>query len=176
MAGTYTPGQMFDHELNQKKGWPSQYAIDYSAPYAEGQEGVKAGMVVSLNADGKFERGLTSDGAVAIFALQNQSDFDVRSAIGNTAGGNGSGLVALGAYELQSTEFVETSYAPNTPLTVHMGAPDDPDNGKLEPGTLYDDPIVGVVSSGQEDSEHHKDIQFLGFWPTWLPPTPNNGD
>lgn len=169
MPGTNVPGQMFDHELNVKKGWPSPYAVDYAAEYADGETGVKAGMVITLDANGKFVRGMVSTGAMAIFALQNQSDFDVLSDLGNISGGVGSGLVAEGAYELQTTEFVADDYSPNDPLTVESVGDDD---GKLKKGTLYTDPIVGVVSTGQTDSEHNASIKFLAFWPVWLPPTP----
>jgi 2-methylaconitate cis-trans-isomerase PrpF len=124
-------------------------------------------MVVSLDANGHFVRGLDVDYAMAIFLLQNQSDFDVTSDVGNMSGGVGSGLVAAGAYELQSTEFVTDNYSPNDTLTVEnaVGA----DQGKLKKGTPYVDPIVGVVSSGQTDSEHSPTIKFLAFWPVWLP-------
>lgn len=168
MPGTNVPRQMYDHELNVKKGWPSPYAVDYSAEYADGETGVQAGMVVSLDSDGKFIRGLSS-GAMAIFALQNQSDFDVQSDLGNISGGVGSGLVAAGAYELQTTEFVADTYAPNDPLTVESVGDDD---GKLKKGTLYTDDIVGIVSAGQSASEHNANIAFLAFWPVYLPPTP----
>jgi hypothetical protein len=172
MPGTNVPSQMFDVELNQKKGWPSPYAVDYAAEYASGESGVKAGMVVSLDANGAFVRGLASDGAVAIFVLQSMADLDVLSDIGNVSGGVGSGLVALGAYELQTTEFVAGNYAPNDPLTVDDGSVVPANEGKLTLGVLYTDPIVGVVSAGQTDSEHSADIKFLAFWPVWLPPTP----
>jgi hypothetical protein len=170
MPGTNVPGQMYDHELNVKKGWPSPYAVDYAAPYADGESGVNAGMVVSLDANGEFVRGLASTGAMAIFVLQNMSDFDVLSDVGNISGGVGSGLVAEGAYELQTTEFITGDYNPNDPLTVEGVVADD--IGKLKVGTLYTDPIVGVVSAGQSDSEHNANIKFLAFWPVWLPPTP----
>jgi hypothetical protein len=160
---------MFDFELNQKKGWPSPYAVDYSAAYKTGETGVKAGMVISLDANGEFIRGMSS-GAVAIFALQNQSDFDVASDVGNVAGGVGSGLVALGAYELQTTEFVADNYSPNDPLTVESAGAD---KGKLKKASaLYAEDVVGVVSTGQTDSEHNATIKLLAFWPVWLPATP----
>lgn len=169
MPGTNTPAQMYDHELNVKKGWPSPYAVDYSAEYADGETGVQAGMVVSLDANGKFVRGLSA-GAMAIFALQNQADFDVTSDVGNISGGVGSGLVAAGAYELQSTEFVTDNYAPNDPLTVEAAAGDD--EGKLKKATgLYAEDVVGIVSAGQTDSEHNANIKFLAFWPVYLPAT-----
>lgn len=170
MPGTNVPAQMFDFELNQKKGWPSPYAVDYSAEYAAGVTGVTAGMVISLDANGAFVRGLSRDQAMAIFALQNMADFDVLSDVGNVSGGTGSGLVACGAYELQTTEFVAGVYAPGDPLTVHAAA--DADEGKLEVGTEYAVPIVGVVSAGVTTSEHDATIDLLAFWPVYLPPTP----
>ncbi len=171
MPGTFVPGQMFDFELNQKKGWPSPYAVDYSAEYADGVTGAKAGSVVSLDANGKLVRGLSDDGAMALFLLQNQSDFDVQSDVGNISGGVGSGLVACGAFELQTTEFVTDTYAPNDRLTVENSG-GSADYGKLKKGTEYTDPILGVVSSGQSDSEHNAALKLLSLWPVWLPPTP----
>jgi len=159
---------MYDFELNQKKGWPSPTAVDYSAPYADGVSGVRAGMVCSLDANGNFQIGVAGN-AMAIFILQNQADFDVLSDRGNVSGGVASGLVAAGAYELQTTEFVDGNYAPNDPLTVEtVGA----DAGKLKVGTPYTDPIVGVVSAGVTTSEHDASIDLLAFWPVYLPPTP----
>jgi len=171
MPGTNVPPQMFDFELNQKKGWPSPYAVDYSAAYKAGESGVKAGMVVSLDANGELVRGMSGDDAMAIFVLQNQTDFDVLSDLGNVSGGVGSGLVACGAYELQTTEFVTDAYVPNDLLTVDDGGVTPANKGKLKKGTKYSDPIVGVVSAGQTDSEHNATIKLLAFWPVYLPPT-----
>ena len=171
MPGTFSPAQMFDFELNQKKGWPSPYAVDYSAAYATGVTGAAAGSVISLDSSGNLVRGLSEDGAMAIFLLQNQSDYDVRSDVGNISGGVGSGLVACGAYELQTTEFVTATYAPNDRLTVENSEVSD-DYGKLTAGVEYTDPIVWIVSSGQADSEHDASIALLSFWPVWLPPVP----
>jgi hypothetical protein len=164
MAGTFEPAQMFDHELNPLKGWPSPYAVDFEAEYADGVTGVYAGMGCSLDANGNLVKGMSA-GAMCIFIFQNRSDFDVLSDVGNIAGGVGSGLVACGAYELQSTEFDADTYAPNDALRV--GA-----DGLLEKGTVYTDEIVGVVSRGQSDSEHDATIKLLAFWPVWLPAVP----
>jgi len=165
MPGTFTPNQMYTNELNPRKGWPSPYAVDYAAAYATGVTGITAGMCCSLDANGAFVAGV-GDHDMGIFIFQNQSDFDVRSDVGNIAGGIGSGLVACGAYELQTTAFVPGVYAPNDPLTsTQVGA----NAGLLSVGTPYTDPIVGVVSSGQSDSEHDATIKFLAFWPVYLP-------
>ena len=164
MPGTFTPGQMFDHELNPVKGWPSPYAVDYAAEYADGVTAVAAGMCCSLDANGKFVLG-TGTSAMPVFIFQNQSDFDVRSDVGNIAGGVASGLVGVGAYELQTTEFDADTYAPNDPLRSGV-------DGKLEKGTLYTDDIVGIVSAGQTASEHDATIALLAFWPVFIPATP----
>lgn len=173
MPGTFTPSQMYDHELNPVKGWPSPYAVDYSAEFATGQTTYAfAGRVVSLDANGEFNIGLTSTHAMPIFLFQNYTDFDVRSDIGNISGEKGSGLVGAGAYELQTTEFVAGNYAPNALLTVDDGSGTAADVGKLTAGTIGTDLIVGVVSGGQTDSEHDADIALLAFWPVFIPPQP----
>ena len=165
MPGTFSPDQMYTHELNPRKGWPSPYAVDYAAAYATGVTSTPAGACCSLDANGDFRLGV-DDHDMAIFIFQNQTDFDVLSDVGNISGGIGSGLVACGAYELQTTEFVAGVYPPNTPLTAALtGA----NAGQLVEGTPYTDPIVGVVSSGQSDSEHDATITFLAFWPVYLP-------
>lgn len=170
MPGTFTPAQMFDHELNPRKGWPSPYAVDYAAEYADDETTYAfAGRVASLDSNGKFVVGLSATSAMAIFLFQNYTDFDVRSDVGNISGERGSGLVAIGAYELQTTEFVPDTYAPNDLLTVNDGGVTAANVGKLELGTLGVDAIVGVVSSGQSDSEHNADIKFLAFWPVYQP-------
>ena len=164
---------MFDHELNPRKGWPSPYAVDYAADYATGETTYAfAGRVASLDANGEFVLGMASTSAMAIFLFQNYTDFDVRSDVGNTSGEKGSGLVAIGAYELQSTEFVAGNYAPNDLLTVDDGGVTAADVGKLTAGTLGTDAIVGVVSSGQSNSEHDATVTMLAFWPVYCPPQP----
>ena len=40
MPGTYEPDQMYTHELNQKKGWPSPYAVDMHAAVKTGETGI----------------------------------------------------------------------------------------------------------------------------------------
>lgn len=168
MPGTNVPPQMFDFELNQKKGWPSPYAVDYSAPLKAGETGIRAGMAISLDSNGEIVRGLSAAGAMPIFALQNQADFDVLSDVGNVSGGNPSGLVACGAYELQTTEFVTDTYAPNDQLTVDDGGVTPANKGKLRKVSGAED-VVGIVSAGQTDSEHNATIKLLAFWPVYLP-------
>lgn len=173
MPGTFEPGQMFDHELNPIKGWPSPYAVDFEAEYDAAVVGAQAGMVMSLDSDGEMVRGLggAATNRMPIFLFQNQSDFDVRSDKGNVAGGVGSGLVAVGAYELQTTEFVADTYLPNDLLTAESVTPAD-DIGKLKKGTLGTHTIVGIVSRGQTESEHDATVGFLAFWPLYLPVYP----
>jgi len=165
MPGTNVPAQMFDHELNPVKGWPSPYAVDKAAEIASGVSGIKAGMVVSLDTAGKWERG-ASGADMPCFAFQNDTDFDVLSDRGNISGGNLMALVAIGAYELETTEFVGAGFAPNIPLTPENASGDD--QGKVKVTTLGSaDLIVGVCNRGPTSNEHGKEM--VRFWPVYLP-------
>jgi hypothetical protein len=165
MPGTNVPAQMFDHELNPLKGWPSPYAVDKAAEIGSGVTGIQAGMVISLNGSGKWKRGAAS-ADMPCFAFQNQSDFDVLSDVGNISGGVLMGLVAVGSYELESTEFAGTGFDFNIPLRARNTA--DADQGKLESTTLGSaDLIVGVCSRAPAANENGK--QVVRFWPVYLP-------
>lgn len=164
------PAQMFDHELNPVKGWPSPYAVDKSLDL-DGSKVALRGMVLSINNNGKFVVGLYC-GAMPIFALNSSGDFDVRGDDGNLVGGASgaahmSGLVAVGGLEVESTEFDATAtYLPNTMLTA--GAPDTANAGVILPGAVYADTICGVVSEGTLINEFKKTV--LRFWPWFIPP------
>ncbi len=163
MPGTITPPQMFDHELNPVKGWPSPYGLDKSGPFASDAEqaAIKAGMVVQLDATGKFTRGC-ANGAMPIFAFPNGLDFDVASDKGNISGGNLVGLVATGGYELETTEISGAGFAPNVPLTP------DATTGLVKATTIGSaDMVVGVCSGETFTNEFKK--TFLRFWPVYMP-------
>lgn len=174
----YEPTQMYEHELNVVKGWPSPSAVDKHAVLADTEPAtvVLPGQVCSLNASGELELGLAV-GAMALFAFPSSADFDVRSDFGGWVGPstapNGSSnmlvLPAAGAYEMESTEFDdEQTYAPNDCLT--SPAPGVAGAGTITLGTAYTDTICGVVSDGVLTNEYR--IQTLRFWPMWLPPFP----
>lgn len=181
------------HELNPIKGWPSQTAVDFSAKLSANVtvDPVYAGRVGHLNSDGEIELGLPDDdlGAyMALFLFQNSDDPDVRNYGGNPAefagawvaaapSGNLMGLVAAGAYELETTEFdQDEEYAPNDALTspdeVTAEEVDINDAGLLMPGVVYTNHICGVVSRGVRRNCHGR--LTLSFWPVWLPRTPQN--
>jgi len=165
MPGTMTPGQMFDHELNPVKGWPSPYAIDYAAPVSSSEiNTIYAGMGCYLDANGEFRLG-SVDGAVTILMFQGQNDFDANSDIGNISGGVMSGLPCVASYEVWTTEFVAGNYLPNDYLTVVASG----DNiGKVTEGNAYINQICGIVSKGTFTNENQKSA--LQFWTYHLPP------
>lgn len=167
MPGTLTPAQMFDHELNPVKGWPSITALDKSAAIGDGVTGIAAGMCLSLNSSGKYQRGCPN-GSMPLFAFQNQNDFDVNSDLGNLSGGVLMTLVATGGYELETTEFLGVSYVPNAPLTCEQSV--TADIGKLKVTTIAHatDMIVGVVSDeGPITNDNAKNV--VRFWPVYMP-------
>lgn len=171
MPGTNTPAQMFDHTLDARKGWPSPYALDKTKEIASGETGIVSGMVVHIDpTTDKIKRGCPWNGswaAMPIFAFPSQTSFDVMSDVGNISGGNLVGLVGVGAYELESTEYMGTGFNPNIPLTVHNTA--DADHGKVKATTLNStDLIVAVVSDkGPLTTEYKK--TYVRYWPVYCP-------
>lgn len=161
MPGTNVPDQMYTNEFNAVKGFVDQHAVDKAAPVAAGVT-FRRGVALQLDPSGEFILGVAGN-AMAIFAMQGTEELDVGSDVGNMSGGIVSGLVAAGAYELETAQFDATSYPPNTPLRSGV-------DGKLEIGVPYTDPIVGVTSDGVITNEWGIDV--LRFWPVWLPPTP----
>jgi len=157
--------QMYEHELNPVKGWPSPYALDKSAAVADGETGILEGMAMSLDSNGELVKGLSAAGAVAILALQNLTDLDVSSTEGNVAGGNMSGLVCIGPYEIQTTEFKTTDvFAPNDLLTSDLTGGTTP--GEIRLATT-NETVLGVVSNGVDTNEYSIDV--LQFWTYYLP-------
>lgn len=188
---TVGPSLAFEHGLNAAKGWFQPAALDFSAKVSPNVTiAVHGGRVMHLNAAGEFETGISGT-KMAIFMLQNDYDFDVSNA-GTTPAGNfmhkaifpanvSSGLVATGAYELESTEFDTTpavAYAPNQLLTAATanttlatgGVLSNDRAGAAGGGGVvrqYVDAACGVVSRGQFKSEHN--VEMLAFWPIYLP-------
>ena len=167
------PSQMFDHRLNPLKGWPSPYALDKAKEVgtATEEQGIRAGMVIHIDAATQlFKRGLPGN-QMPIFAWNDYASFDTMggddgniSLQGNMKGL--SGMVATGAFELQTTEFVTgQTYSPNTALTVNNAAGDD--LGKVTPGNFYADVICGVVSDGQSTNANGSSV--VAFWSYFLP-------
>ena len=155
------PAQMFDHELNPVKGWPSPYAVDKAASPAEGVSW-NGGMVMHLNAAGALELGALGS-QMPIFMLQNSTDPDVHQDYGSITGGTGAGIVACGGYEVESTEFVGT-FAPNDLAT----SPTEGDNaGMLVPGDQCANNICLVVSDAVISNDNN--LEVLRGWTVWYP-------
>lgn len=178
----YQPGLMFEHGLDVPKGWFEPSALDKDAKLsADVAFTLPAGRVVHLNAAGEFEPGIGATD-MAIFALQASNDYDVSNP-GTTASGlfmhqaiaptgKMSGLVATGAYEIQSTEFDSSqTYAPGDLLTAPTGNTlgDANTAGVLTNAAVaqYDDPVCGVVANGAFKNAHG--VNVLDFWPVYLP-------
>lgn len=175
MPGTYSPAQMFDHELNVVKGWPSPYAVDKTKKVIDAdRDSIIAGRVVCIDpTEDKFKLGTYMDSTSAsmpCFAWPSSTDLDVRSDVGNISGGNLTALPASGAYEFETTEFMGTGFDPNIPLTVSNTA--DANKGKVLVTTLGAATlIVGIVSDkGVLTNENKK--SFVRFWPVYLPRRP----
>lgn len=176
------PRQMTANTLNALKGWPQMNSVDYHAELDSGIPGadlpVLAGAVVQLNATGNFILGVGTDSVMPLFLFNSSDDPDVSNDGGDAstdAGvfvpisptGQAMALVAVGAYELVSTAYVDAAYAPNDPLTADKSGGGNP--GLLQGGTMYTDMIVGLVSRGVVDNGYGKNA--LAFWPCPVFPT-----
>ena len=176
------PRQMTANTLNALKGWPQMNAVDYHAELDSGIPGadlpVLAGAVVQLNATGNFILGVGTDSVMPLFLFNSSAAPDVSNdggAASTDAGvfvpisptGQAMALVAVGAYELVSTAYVDAAYAPNDPLTADKSGGGNP--GLLQGGTMYTDMIVGLVSRGVVDNGYGKNA--LAFWPCPVFPT-----
>ena len=185
------PRQMTAQTLNALKGWPQMAAVDFHAEFdatnltALSLTRVPAGAVVHVSATtGKFILGAgdeSVDGALTkanavmpMFTFNASDDPDVSNDGGDPATekgvfipisptGQAMALVAVGAYELVSTNYVVASAAslvPNVPLTSpKTGA----NAGKLDVGVLYTDVVVGICSRGVVDNGYGTDA--VAFWP-----------
>jgi hypothetical protein len=180
------PTQMTAETLNALKGWPAPAALDYEATLdSTVTTRVPPGSVVHVNASGNYALGVTAAGnQMPLFTFQASDDPDVANAGGDAATEAGvwvainptgvmMALVATGAYELVSTNFVAANYVLNQMLTAAaVGAA----AGSLVGGTLGTDVIVGLVSrigtaaNGTIDNGYG--TSALAFWPVFLPVYP----
>jgi hypothetical protein len=178
-----TTRQMFDHTLDAIKGWFHMAALDFTAKLSSNVtvDVVYAGRCVHLNSSGEFELGCTGS-QMPIFLLQNSDDNDVSNSGGTRwypigPAGNITGLVAKGAYELETTEFDSANtYAPNEYLRCKSSSNSSTDGGLLtnasvsvlEDGGSNPTAIVGVVSRGVRKRQSDRN-NVLAFWPIYKP-------
>jgi len=181
MPGTNVPAQMFNHELNVVKGWPSPYAMDKVKGIDPAETLViLAGRVIFTTPNDLFAMGCpynTGDALapMPLFAWPSSSDFDVSSDVGNTNSGHMMGLPAIGPYEFETTEFKGGGFIPNAPLVSDFGGVVAADRGKVKVGSLNtaalavnEHLVLGVVSdAGPLVNSNRKDV--VRFWPVYLP-------
>lgn len=183
--------QMFAHTLDAVKGWFHMAALDFTAKLSDNVTiTAYAGRCVHLNNDGEFEMGVTGS-QMPIFLLQNSTDSDVANS-GDSNGnggalwypigpdGNLTGLVAKGAYELETTEFdTAQTYNPNDYLKADNTAATT--KGKLTnqgittlenstslSGSTNPTAVVGVVSRAKRKRQSDRNY-VLSFWPVYKP-------
>jgi hypothetical protein len=178
--------RMTSHTLDGLHGWPRMHAVQYRASFNPAHLAaisggvVFEGRVVSVNNNGQFELGISGT-RMPMFLLQDSDNPDVVNYGGDTMsepfawasvlppqGGRLSALVAIGAYELATTEFDKTrTYNINDLLTAAPGT------NIAVSGVLTNDvpnastPVCGVVSRPPYRNSHGQEV--LAFWPVYLP-------
>lgn len=188
------PQQMFDHCLNYLKGWFTPHCLDFDmlpSPSIDNTCLPYGGRVLHLDSTGKYRLGHKGI-AVPIFAHQGFLDYDVANPGGVATSPHGwgatsptgkqSGLVALGPFELVTTEFYQTdgvTYAPNdllkAPTEDQVTGADKSTAGKLYktkawPGgngsafTIGTDATCAQVSRGVMPRDYNHRVNSLAFW------------
>lgn len=184
MPGTRTDyGQVYDHVLNPLKGWSTglDLTLEKSLPIFDGLDNkVYRGCVMHIATGNTWKLGTHATGSltrtrVPGFAMANEDDPDVNPNLGNTAGGSLMGLVALGDFELESTEFdANGSYD----VGIYLKGDDGSGvaaAGELAPGTLGTHVIVGIISevgeqsNGSFEAEHGQTV--IRFFTYFVPET-----
>lgn len=188
-----SPRQVYTHKLDAIKGYYEMYAVDYQAPLSSNVTfaPVFAGRVVHLNSIQQFEMGCVGD-EMPMYLLKNSDNPDVGagnpggSPVNTTTGGwvpifpSGvmNALVAVGAYELESTEFDPAqTYLTNQPLRAQALNSDSVNGGlltnqgvvKAESSTPQSaTAIVGIVSRPPYQRQSDRP-NMIGFWPIYKP-------
>lgn len=191
----------FTHSLGGRKNWPGTSAVDAQGAVASTDTAYCiAGRAAHLNSSGQFEAGVKGF-QMPVFLTKSPSSFDVATDAHNSFGGsaiprgNLAGLVAIGGFELETTEFDgSTNYAPNAPLKAPDRAQtaDAAQCGKLYQTkgwtgggggalTPYTDTICGVASFGSsfvgKPAAAYANytgpyfVNLLAFWPVFIPGT-----
>ncbi len=188
------PSQMFEHELNPLKSWPSPHALDFAGKLDDAVtiDPLPAGRCVHVTDYEAVTYGPGTSGPIplfstgvnghqmGIFIFQGSGDFDVSNPGGTdwypvAPKGILNGLVATGAYELETTEYdTAQTYNPNDLLRARADDTNDADEvggGCLtnQTITLHTNAVVGVVSRGEYTNSHGKSV--LAFWPVYCPGT-----
>jgi len=185
------PSQMTEHVLRPLKGWFHMAALDKAAKLAAAVTlTAYSGRVVSLNASGEFEMGV-SGLKVGIYVFQGGNLASVSNPGVTTSGafmhqaiapiGVLSGLVSLAAYELETTEFEKV---PTAPYAVHQLLTAGTSNTVQATGGVlsndragaggsggvvrqYVDAACGIVTAVPANNEHGQSV--LKLWSLYLP-------
>lgn len=186
----YGPSQMFEHGIDPVRGFNTDLnhldcvgKLDADVTFT-----LPAGRVVHVSAIDSAGKPVFLPGAhntsPAIFLFQGSDHFDVDNP-GTSAGGIFghkaispagwmSGLVALGGFELEDTEYDSAQdYATGELLTAATAL--SPTNlsgvisnqGSSGAVEQFVDPVIGIVSTGVRTN--HNGVSVLGFWTAWLP-------
>ncbi len=196
------PNYYFQNAIDFLKGWPSPSAVDKTAALSSNVTGkALSGRCVHLNSSGQFELGAVGT-QMPIFLIPASTDYDVSNPapVGSLytwtallpAGVLG-GLVAVGSYELETTEYdTGSTFHCNDPLHSPVEA-EITGADKSQAGMLYNakkwtggssaaiaaytNNICGIVSGGNIHSDtpttgvrvNQLKANVLPFWPYFLP-------
>lgn len=135
---------MYTNLLNVTQGtFGSASQVDLVRPAAPATlSKLVSGRVVYINSSGQFQVGLAANALP--FLAKPAGGYEGRPATGNTYGNGILAIPVTAGYFVQTTEHL----AGNSPFAANMfltaSTADDANLGKVTPGDLYEDDILGI--------------------------------
>lgn len=174
--------RQYDHIAAIAHGAHPEYRLEFDAFVKDEDASRKIfqGSVVSLNADGQYVLGCGAGTGVnypvPCISLKNVFDPDVTAGVTGTTyrtttysaiGGKITAIPCTGGYEIETTEFVAGTYAPNDALVPATST----DAGKITAATAQpgaSEPYVGFVSRGVYTPKNNPTAR-LSFFTNFIP-------
>lgn len=173
--------RQYEHVGNIRHGVQTgPWRVEFDAPVKDEENSLKIrqGSVVSLDANGNFVLGCTAGTAanhpVPCISMKNIIDPDVMTGYKGTdqtsrtysaVGGSITAIPLTSGYEIETTEFDGTGFAPNDGLTVSATAAGKVTKATKAPGGS--EVYVGFVSKAP--SRDYFGNQRIAFWSSFIP-------
>lgn len=174
--------RQYEHVAVIAHGAHPEYRLEFDAKVKDeaASKGIFQGSVVSLDANGEYVIGCGAGTGVNFpvpcISMKNVADPDVsagirgtdyRTSVYSAIGGVITAIPCTGGYEIETTEFVQGTYAPNDAIVPATGD----DIGKLKIATAQpgaSEPYVGFVSRAPYVASNYNHTR-LSFFTNFIP-------
>lgn len=174
--------RQYEHVASIAHGAHPEYRLEFDANVkdVEASLAIRQGSIVSLDSNGEYVIGCGAGAGVNFpvpcISMKNVADPDVTAGVAGNSyrnstysaiGGKITAIPCTGGYEIETTEFVGDTFAPNDGLVPATGA----DIGKIKIATAQpgaSEPYVGFVSKAVYTASNYNH-QRLSFFTNFIP-------